>query len=67
MITISISLSWVDPSPHPTFHDGLHHVAEVMPAVLASYGLSMPGDPAVAASEMVMGVMIDALEAALAS
>jgi len=72
MITIGISITWVDPPPHPTLQPGVHHIAEIMPAVLTSHGLAMPDDanvkqPTVAASEVVIAVMLDALEAALAS
>jgi hypothetical protein len=71
MTTISISITWVDPPPLPTFKPGLHHIAEIMPHVLASHGLAMPDaanvKPPVVASEVVIAVMLDALEAALAS
>ena len=39
MITIRISLSWVEPPPHPDLPTGIHHIAEIMPHVLARYGL----------------------------
>jgi len=71
MASLQISLTFFN-SPHsPTLPTGVHHIAEIMPAILASYRLSMPDDanvePTVAASEVVIGVMLDALEAALAS
>jgi hypothetical protein len=71
MTTLSISLSFDDTTHRPVLPPGVHHIAEIIPAVLASHGLSMPDDanvmPTVAASEVVIGVMLDALEAALAS
>ncbi len=46
MITkISISLCWVDPPPHPNLPTGLHHIAEIMPHVLARHGLSPDQEP----------------------
>jgi hypothetical protein len=71
MTMLSISLTFDDTTHRPALPAGVHHIAEIMPAILASQGLSMPDDanvkPTVAASEVVIGVMLDALEAALAS
>jgi hypothetical protein len=42
MITkTSISLSWVEPPPLPNLPADAHHIAEIMPAVLDRYGLSL--------------------------
>ena len=56
----------------PALPARVHHIAEIVPAVLASHGLSIRDEanvkqPTVAASEVVISVMLDALEAALAS
>ncbi len=40
MVTkVSISLSWVGSSPDPNLPPGVHHISELMPAVLTSHGL----------------------------
>jgi hypothetical protein len=72
MITIRISISWVDPPPDPNLPAGVHHIAEIMPHVLDSYGLSFEDGtvserPAVASDAAdLFAVMISCLESALA-
>ena len=45
MITIRISMSWVDPPPRPTLPAGVHSMAEIMPQVLDRYGMSLDRSP----------------------
>jgi hypothetical protein len=72
MITIRISLSWIDPQPRPLPARGLHHIAEITPHVLARHALSLEQKPdsvqPVKATEIsdLFDVMISCLEAALA-
>jgi hypothetical protein len=69
MITkISISLTWIEPAPHPNLPAGVHHIAEVMPAVLAAHGLDTDLEQPTAANIATnFELMIAALESALAS
>ena len=73
MTTLSISLSVLDPPPHPNLPSGVQHIAEIMPHVLARHGLSssdrpnaMQLTPATKATDL-SDVMIASLESALAS
>ena len=73
MTTLSISLSFVDPPPHPTLPSGVHHIAEIIPHVLTRHGLSssdrpntMQLTPATKTTEL-FDVIIASLESALAS
>jgi hypothetical protein len=45
MITIRISLSWIDPPPHPNLRAGVHHIAEIMPHVLDRHSSSPEQEP----------------------
>ena len=66
---ISISLTLVD-APHtlPDLPSGVHHIAEIMPTVLASHGLNADSEQPTAASMAThFDLMIAALESALAS
>ena len=70
MITkMSISLTLVD-APHapPDLPAGLHHIAAIMPLVLASHGLDAEsGQPTAASMATDFDLMLAALESALAS
>jgi hypothetical protein len=72
MTALSISLSFVGPSPLPSPPAGLYHIAEIMPHVLDRYGLSLDQEPdsvppakAREATD-VFDVTISCLESALA-
>ena len=66
---VSISLTLVDaPHPLPNLPSGLHHISEIMPAVLASHGLDADSEqPTMASIATDFDLMITALESALAS
>ena len=66
--TISISLTWGESAPLPNLSTGVHHIAEIMPAVLASHGLDADSEqPRAASTATDFELMITALESALAS
>ena len=69
MITkISISLTWIEPVPHPNLPAEVHHIAEIMPAVLAAHGLDADLEQfTVPCMATDFEVMIAVLESALAS
>jgi hypothetical protein len=65
---IRISLSWAGTTPHPILSAGVHNMAEIMPAVLASHGLEMPDElslepPLMAGPVASFHLMILAIEA----
>ena len=73
MTALSISLSFVDSSHSAGLPTGIHHIAEIMPHVLARHGLSScdrPNatqlTPAAQATDL-SDVMLAGLESALAS
>ena len=61
-----------DSSKCPAFPAGIHHIAEVMPAVLAAHGLPCEHDPDAAppdrnAENDLFDIMLAGLESALVS
>ena len=72
MITIRISMTLIDPPPHPNLPAGVHHIAEIMPHVLERHGLSPKQEPdsvppAIATEATdIFDVTISCLESALA-
>jgi hypothetical protein len=70
MITkLSISLTLVAaPRPLPNLSTGLHHISEIMPAVLSGLGLDADSEQLTAASMATdFDLLIAVLESALAS
>jgi hypothetical protein len=67
--TIRISLTLVDtPHPPPDLPAGVHHIGEIMPAVLASHGLDADSEqPTAAIMATDLDLLIAVLESALAS
>jgi hypothetical protein len=70
MITkLSISLTLVEaPHPLPDLPSGIHHISEIMPAVLAAHGLDADSEQPTGTSIVTdFEIMLAALESALAS
>jgi hypothetical protein len=69
MITqVGISLTRTETIPSPDLPAGVHHIGEIMPAVLAAHGLDADSEQSTAASTATDSeLMIAALESALAS
>jgi hypothetical protein len=56
----------VETAPHPNLAAGVHHIAEIIPTVLAAHGLAADSEQPTAANMAAdFEVMIAALESAL--